>query len=73
MSRRLPVTSPKARYLVNRLIARSEDVAFLGASHSEDHAIIERGFERAKRDLLAYLEELERRPPTAKSFTEPQS
>ena len=70
MSRRTPAVSPKARQLIDRFASRVEDYAYLGAAPPEDQHLIERGYDRAKLSLLAYIEELENRKPTAAAFVE---
>lgn len=68
MTRRNPEVSPKARRLVERFAARVEDYSWMGQAHPEEHTAIERGYTRARNDLLAYIEELEKRKPTTASI-----
>ena len=71
MSKRKPQPSDKGKRLVNRFAMRAEDFAFLGSRPPDEHNLIHRMYERSRDELLTYIEELERRPPTVKSFTEP--
>ena len=71
MSKKTPKVSPKARRLVMAFAARTEDYAFLGSAHPDEHQAIDRGYHRTRDALLAYIEELEKRQPTAASFVEP--
>lgn len=68
MSRRTPTISPKAERLVSRVLNRADDWAFMGSAHPDEGPAIERGYKRAILDLKTYIEELEARPPTVKSF-----
>ena len=51
--------SKKAERLVERLIAATEEHAFLGAKHEGDRAGITKDFHEARRILLTYLDKLE--------------
>lgn len=67
MTRRKPNPSDKARRLVNRFAMRAEDFAFMGGRPPDEHAIINRMYERSRNELLEYIESLESRPSTVKS------
>lgn len=59
MSSANPHISPKARRLINRLVARSEDMAFLGSMHPDTQAEVEGAFKLAKAKLVEFISDLE--------------
>jgi hypothetical protein len=73
MTKRTPTLTPKAERLINRVLVRAEDYAYLGAAHPDEHKAIVAGYQRALFDLKTYIESLEKRPATVKSDVMPDA
>ena len=54
-----PHISPKARRLINKLVARSHDMAFIGSMHPDTHDEVEEAFKTAKAKLVEFISRLE--------------
>jgi len=54
-----PAISRKAKRLIALVVARTDDYAFVGSMHPDDHDEIERAYNKAIKDLSVYVADLE--------------